>query len=248
MTRVLTIDASPRPGRAGTHTHGSHTRRLTDRFVSRWRAARPDDEILYRDLAAAPPALTTVEWIEAAFTPAEARLPWMQAVLAESDRLIDELEQADVLVLGVPMYNFGPPAAFKAWIDNIVRLDRTVDFDLKQGEHPYLPLAHYVPRLNDRPRHAVLLSSRGGFDFDAGQPLAYLNHLEPSVHTVLKYIGIGEMHSVAIEHQEEGGERFAASVDAANRRLDALIDELLVVVGSGSQSRRARTAEYADEH
>ncbi|MGL6252249.1 MAG: FMN-dependent NADH-azoreductase, partial [Billgrantia desiderata] len=120
MTRLLHLDASPRPGRAGSHDHGSHTRRLTHHFVSRWRTLEPDAEIVYRDIGANPPQLTSVEWIEAAFTPIEQQTEPMRELLTESDALVDEVARADILVLGVPMYNFGPPAAFKAWIDNIV--------------------------------------------------------------------------------------------------------------------------------
>lgn len=129
MTRLLHLDASPRPGRAGTQAHGSHTRRLTHHFVSRWQALEPEAEVVYRDIGANPPQLTSLEWIEAAFTPTEQQTASMRASLAESDALVAEVEGADILVLGVPMYNFGPPAAFKAWIDNIVRVGRTVDVD-----------------------------------------------------------------------------------------------------------------------
>ncbi|MDI5986582.1 NAD(P)H-dependent oxidoreductase [Halomonas sp. M4R5S39] len=226
MTRLLHLDASPRPGRAGSQVHGSHTRHLTHHFVSRWRTLEPDVEIVYRDIGANPPQLTSVEWIEAEFTPAEHKTESMQAVLAESNALVDEVERADILVLGVPMYNFGPPAAFKAWIDNIVRIGRTVDFDMQQGAHPFVPLEHYVPLLADRPRHAVLLSSRGGFGFDQQDPLAAFNHLEPSVRTALQFIGIGAFHDIAIEHQEEGGEALAASTESALTRIDQLVERL----------------------
>ncbi|WP_010629826.1 FMN-dependent NADH-azoreductase [Halomonas sp. KM-1] len=226
MTRLLHLDASPRPGRAGTHDHGSHTRRLTHHFITRWRALEPEAEVVYRDIGANPPPLTSVEWIEAAFTPAENRSESMQSVLAESDALVDEVIRADILVLGVPMYNFGPPAAFKAWIDNIVRLGRTVDYDPQYGDHPYLPLTHYIPLMADRPRHAVLLSSRGDHGFDPGGRLGELNHMEPGARTALQFIGIGGFHSIAIEHQEEGGEALAASTESALARIDRLVEQL----------------------
>lgn len=226
MTRLLHLDASPRPGRAGSHDHGSHTRRLTHHFVSRWRTLEPDAEIVYRDIGANPPQLTSVEWIEAAFTSPEQQTDPMRAVLAESDTLVDEVVRADILVLGVPMYNFGPPAAFKAWIDNIVRLGRTIDFDMQYGAHPFMPLESYVPLLADRKRHAVLLSSRGGYDFDPGRSMAAFNHLEPGARTALQFIGIGGFHSIAIEHQEEGGEALAASTHSALARIDRLVEQL----------------------
>ncbi|MCE8004104.1 FMN-dependent NADH-azoreductase [Billgrantia ethanolica] len=226
MTRLLHLDASPRPGRAGSHDHGSHTRRLTHHFVSRWRTLEPDAEIVYRDLGANPPQLTSVEWIEAAFTPIEQQTEPMRELLTESDALVDEVVRADILVLGVPMYNFGPPAAFKAWIDNIVRIGRTVDFDMQYGAHPFMPLESYVPLLAGRKRHAVLLSSRGGYDFDPGRSMAAFNHLEPGARTALQFIGIGGFHSIAIEHQEEGGEALAASTESALARIDQLIESL----------------------
>lgn len=226
MTRLLHLDASPRPGRAGSHVHGSHTRRLTHHFVSRWQSLEPEADIVYRDIGANPPRFTSVEWIEAAFTPIEEQTEPMRELLAESNALIDEVVRADILVLGVPMYNFGTPAAFKAWIDNIVRVGRTVDFDVQYGTHPHLPLEYYVPLLADRPRHAVLLSSRGGFGFDRQGPLADFNHLEPSVRTALQFIGIGGFHDIAIEHQEEGGEALAASTESAMARIDRLVERL----------------------
>ena len=129
MTTLLHIDASARSGRSGTDPHGSHSRRLTDRFVRQWLAAQPDSEVVYRDVGQQPPAPVSAEWIHAAFTPEAQREPWMHEALRQSDELVDELMRADVIVAGVPMYNFGPPAQFKAYIDNIVRVGRTFGFD-----------------------------------------------------------------------------------------------------------------------
>ena len=64
----------------------------------------------------------------------------MHEVLAESDTLVDELLAADVIVAGVPMYNFGVPAQFKAYIDNIVRVGRTFRFDRSREGEPYWPM------------------------------------------------------------------------------------------------------------
>lgn len=218
--KILHIDASARPGRSGTHVHGSHTRRLTHRFVAQWQAARPQDKIIYRDIGSAPPSIIGGDWIHAAFAPADKQEPWMNETLAESDTLVNELIAADVLVLGIPLYNFNVPAAFKAWIDQVVRINKTVAFNPDNHLNPFIPL------LADRPRHAVVLSSRGGFGFDPGGEFAHMNHLEPSVRTALGFIGINEMHSIAIEHQEEGGEVLAESIRQAEAKLDDLVNEL----------------------
>ncbi|AWV06236.1 FMN-dependent NADH-azoreductase [Marilutibacter maris] len=221
MTRLLHLDASARPGHHGVIAHGSHSRALSHRFVTRWRAARPDDPVRYRDLGATPPQPVDHDWIRAEFTPRDRRDAQMVARLAESNALVDELIDSDLLVIGAPLYNFGMPVPLKAWIDGIVRIGRTVLFDPSRGDDPYVPL------LTDKPRRVVVLSSRGGHGMDEGGPLAHMNHLEPHLRTALGFIGIDDIHAVAVEHQEFGGERLAASVAAANAGVDALVDTLL---------------------
>lgn len=221
MPRILHIDASARPGLAGRDEHGSHSRNLSHRFIHRWREERPNDPVTHREVGLSPPAFIDQRRIEAAFASEARRQPWMADVLAESDRLVDELVAADVLVIGSPLYNFGMPAALKAWVDQIVRVGRTVDFDPSQPEDPFTPL------LADRPRQAIILSARGGEGFEPGGPLAHMNHLEPALITVLEFIGINRIHRVAIEYQEAGGDLLAASVANANKKVDALADQLL---------------------
>ena len=218
---LLHIDASARPGRSGTDLHGSHTRRLSARFVERWRKARPADRIDYLDVGRQPPAHVDGRWIHAAFTPPAAREPWMAEALAESDRLVDQLIAADVVVIGLPMYNFSVPAQFKAWIDNIVRVGRTFGFDRSRGAVPYWPM------LADAGKRVVLLGARGDHGYDAGGRIAHLNHTENSVSSALGYIGVTEVYEAAVESDEFGGEQFAQSIRRAEQRVDALVDELL---------------------
>jgi FMN-dependent NADH-azoreductase len=220
MPHILHLDASARPGLAGQVQHGSHSRNLSQRFVSQWLARRGQDSLTYRDIGQNPPSIINHDWIAASFTPEQQREPWMQATLAESEQLVDELIAADVLVLGTPLYNFGMPAALKAWIDQIVRPGRTVEVDESNRLDPY------VPMLADRPRHAVILTARGGIGFDAGGAMAHMNHLEPNLITALGFIGITRVHQIAIEGQEVGGELLAESVAQALHRVDALVVQL----------------------
>lgn len=220
MPHILHLDTSARPGLAGKDLHGSHSRNLSQRFVSQWLARRAQDSLTYRDIGQNPPTIIDHDWIAASFTPEEQREPWMQDTLTESDQLVDELIAADVLVIGAPLYNFSMPAALKAWIDQIVRTGKTVAFDDSN------PLDPYVPLLADRPRHAVILSARGGVGFDAGGAMAHMNHLEPSLITALGFIGITQVHQIAIEGQEVGGELLAESVAHALNKVDALVAQL----------------------
>lgn len=221
MTSLLHLDASARGGRSDLHSHGSHTRRLSARFAARWRAASAADALLYRDIGLCPPAPVDGAWIHAAFTPEARRAPWMHQRLAESDELVDELIGADLIVAGVPMYNFGVPSGFKAYIDNIVRVGRSFGFDRARAGEPYWPL------LDERPRTLVLLSSRGDYGYGPGGRIDAMNHVEPAVRTAFGYIGITDVRSIAVEYDEFGGERLAASLQEAEAAVDALVDTLL---------------------
>ena len=223
MTHILQIDASARPGIRGQVPHGSHTRALTQRFVSQWQAADAlsggRSTVQYRDVGAHPPAAIDANWVRAAFTPRAQRSAGLNAHLRESDALVAELRAADVLVLGVPIYNFGAPAGFKAWIDKVVRVGETFGFDAAQAD-PYTPL------LAEKPRAVVFLTARGASGMDADGPQAALNHLDGAVQTALALLGLTDWHAVAIEHDEHGGEALAQSVREAMARVDALVAQL----------------------
>ncbi|HZX75582.1 FMN-dependent NADH-azoreductase [Lysobacter sp.] len=221
MIRLLHIDSSARPGGSDEHPHGSHTRRLSARFIRQWRSHRPLDTVIHRDLALQPPTPVTGQWVHAAFTPPAQREPWMHDVLAESDTLIDELIAADVIVIGAPMYNFGMPSTLKAWIDNIVRVGRTFGFDRQRAGEPYWPL------LADQRKRLVLLGARGDHGYDPGQRLHADNHVEAGVITPLRYIGIARADCIAIEYDEFRDERLQASIAAAEAQVDALVARLV---------------------
>lgn len=112
-TNILRVDGSMR-------RDGSRSRFLTDALVEKLRAANGDTRLTTRDLANGAPFVDAA-WIEANFTAPETRSSEQRAVLAQSDALLGEVRDADILVLGAPIYNFGVPAAVKAWIDMIVR-------------------------------------------------------------------------------------------------------------------------------
>lgn len=224
MKTILHLDASARPGRSDESQHGSHTRRLSARFINRWRERRPDDTVIYRDVGLNPPNPVSGQWIHAAFTAPRDREPWMRDVLAESDALVDELLGADIIVAGVPMYNFGMPAQFKAYIDNIVRVGRTFGFDRARKGEPYWPLVRDGKSL-------VILSSRGDYGYGPGERLEKRNHVESGVMTPFAYIGITDAKSVAIEYDEFADARLRASIKAAEEAVDALVLDMTATLG-----------------
>jgi len=224
--RLLRIDASARPEGSERSPHGSHTRRLTERFLRRWQAARPQDGVTVRDVGQTPPRPVTGAWIHAAFTKPEQRTSSMQEALAESDALVDELIAADLIVAGVPMYNFGMPAQMKAYIDNIVRVGRTFGFDRARAGEPYWPM------LEGMGKRLVLLSARGDYGYDPGGRMAHVNHVEAGVRDVLAYLGVTDFESVAVEYDEFRDARFEASMAAAEQSVDGLVDRLLAEAAS----------------
>jgi FMN-dependent NADH-azoreductase len=220
MKTLLHIDASARLGGSNMASFGSHSRRLSARFVERWREWRPQDRVLYRDVGQNPPRPVSAQWIHSAFTKPEERAPWMDAVLQESDMLVDELVAADVIVAGVPMYNFNVPAQFKAYIDNIVRVGRTFGFDRARSGEPYWPL------LGDMNKKLIILTSRGDFGYGSPERIAHMNHVEPSIRTAFGYIGIIDVHSVAVEYDEYADDRLTASIAAAEAAVDGVVTQL----------------------
>ncbi len=112
--KILQINASAR-------SHGANSTRLPDTITTRLIARNPDAIVERRDLAAHPHPVLDEAALGALFTPAEQRTPEQSARIALDDALIAQVQSADILVLGVPMYNFGIPVQLKSWIDAIAR-------------------------------------------------------------------------------------------------------------------------------
>jgi len=202
MTTLLVLHASPRRER-------SLSRQLAETFVSRWGQLRPHDAILRRDVGIQHPPLLTEEWIAACFTPDEEQTAAHKEVLAYSDQAIAELARADVIVIATPRYNYGMPAALKAWFDQVIRIRRTFRFDRSDRTWPLSPLLSG--------KTLVLLTSSGEFGFHAGGLRQEWEHLEAHVRTCSRYLGVAaeDVHHVAIEYQEFADERHEASMRAA---------------------------------
>lgn len=111
---ILQINSSSRPG-------ASHSSRLADAIAERVVAAHGSSKLTVRDLGRQPLSELDEPALQALFTPTEQRTAEQAARVAIDDALIAEIQAADVLVLGVPMYNFGVPAQLKNWIDAIAR-------------------------------------------------------------------------------------------------------------------------------
>lgn len=198
---ILQVNASAR-------RDGSISTRLAGELVARLREHSPGATLVVRDLAATPHPVLDEAALQALFTPAEARTPAQAARVALDDALIAELQAADVLVLGVPMYNFGVPAGLKNWIDAIARARVTFRYTesgpegLLKGKKVYLVLA------------------RGGIhrDTPADTQLPYLR-------SVLGFLGMTDVEPVFAEGLSMGPQAEQAALAAARGRIDTLVGE-----------------------
>ena len=117
--------------RSSIFSENGQSSQLAERFVASWRAANPQGQVIVRDLALEPvPHLDGARFGAVLAKPGE-RSADQDAVIAYSDQLIDELKRADVVVLGLPMYNFGIPSQLKSYFDHIARAGITFRYTEK---------------------------------------------------------------------------------------------------------------------
>jgi FMN-dependent NADH-azoreductase len=117
---------------ASLNNGNGQSSQLANQFVAAFRKRHPDAKIVVRDVAAADPVPhLDAERFGAFTTKPEQRNTRQRAMVAYSDALIDELRQAEVIVLGLPMYNFGVPSQLKAYFDHIARAGVTFNYTEK---------------------------------------------------------------------------------------------------------------------
>ncbi|MCE7997541.1 MAG: ACP phosphodiesterase [Rhodobiaceae bacterium] len=211
MATLLRIDASAR------HTR-SLTRMMSDHFLHTWHRTTSDLKVIERDVGLYPPTPISESWIDAAFTPIDRRTNEQRAQLETSDRLIDELDRSDVILMATPMYNYGLPASLKAWVDQIVRVGKTFTFDLSRGDRPLEPIFSG--------KTLAILTATGEFGFGAGGINADADHLVPHIRTISKYLGAESLHHIGIEYQEFADHRFEKSKADALTSVELLAQKL----------------------
>ncbi|WP_395402105.1 FMN-dependent NADH-azoreductase [Arthrobacter sp. UC242_113] len=162
MTTLLHINSSVFPGEA------SSSRSVADVFRKAWEEQYPEGAVIYRDIAANPVPHITADAHTAGFAAPAERTPEQSAAFAARVKLIEELEQADAVLIGAPMYNFSIPSTLKAWLDNVILLGRTA------GE---TPSAQGTP--------VTVIASRGG-SYAPGTPREGFEFVQNYLESVLK--------------------------------------------------------------
>ena len=218
MKTLLNLDTSARRTDNAAQEYNSISKTLSAYFMDKWTASNNEDKVIHRDLGVNPPEFISQDWIAAVFTPDERKTDEQRALLALSDTLIEEVAQADVIVISSPMYNYGMPAVLKAWFDQVIRINKTFSFDLARGDFPIEPIMSE--------KKLVLISSSGEFGFELGGIREKMNHLGPHVETVSKYLGVEEFYEVKSEYQEFADERHQQSLKNAYSEIDELVIKL----------------------
>ena len=175
---------------------------LSNEFVKSWLAKHPDGKVVVRDLAKNPVPHLDGTTVTAFFTPAESRTAEQQTLVDFSDSLIAEIQNADALVIGVPLYNFGVPSQLKAYFDQLARAGVTFKYT-ETGT---------VGLLNDKPVHIV--AARGGFY--AGSPAdtqtGFLNMF-------LNFLGLKSVNYIYAEGLNLGDDSKTKSLSNAREQI-----------------------------
>jgi FMN-dependent NADH-azoreductase len=193
---LLRIDSSAR--------RNSVSRQLTARFAEAWQHEHPRGKVIARDLATTALPHITDEWVQAVHSNPATLTAEQKQVLAVSDTLVEELVQADSIVIGAPMYNFAIPAPLKAWIDQVVRVGKTVLF------------AAAGPKGILTGKKVYVITSRGGA-YRSGTFTERFDYQEPYLRHILGFIGLTDVTFIHAENQKPGAEAEIAKAAAIAR-------------------------------
>ncbi|KXX66310.1 FMN-dependent NADH-azoreductase [Marichromatium gracile] len=203
MNKILHLDSSLFAAQGVSTILGAQ-------LVDALRTHHPALEVTHHDLAATPLPALDAAGVSAFATPAEQRDADQQAAVARSDALIDELREADLLVIGAPMYNFAIPVQLKSWFDHVARAGETFRYT-EQGPVGLL-----------EGKRAVALLSRGGIHRDSPEDTvaAYLTSMLP-------FLGIDDVRLIYAEGLNLGDQPRRASIARATEQVQALAAELV---------------------
>ena len=179
---------------------------LSQEFVQHWKTQHPDGKVVVRDFAKETVPHLDAARVQALFTPEADRTAEQQAVLDYSDRIIAEIQAADAIVIGVPLYNFGVPSTLKAYFDHIARAGVTFKYT-ETGPQGLLS-----------GKRAIVLTARGGI-YAGGS----MDHQEPYLRQALAFIGIHDVRFVHAEGLNLGAEFLERGVTGAKTQLAELV-------------------------
>jgi len=197
--KILQINSSAR-------TEGSHSTKLANALIERLRATQSQAEVTVRDLGRTPHPMLDETALQALFTPAEQRTPEQAARVALDDALIAEIQLADVVVLGVPMYNFGVPAQLKSWIDAISRAQVTFRYT-EQGPEGLL-----------KGKKVYVVLTRGGLYRNTPTDTQ-----TPYLKTLFGFLGMTDVQFMYAEGLAMGPEAEQTALESAQQQIEEAV-------------------------
>ena len=197
--KILQVNASVRGADA-------NSTKIANQITAALLAKHPQAQVTLRDLGAQAPAVLDSNGAQALFTPADARNPEQQQRVAQDDELIAEVQAADVLVLGVPMYNFGNSVQLKSWIDALCRNGVTFRYT-EQGS---------IGLLENK---TVYVGFARGGRYRGSE----LDSQTPYLKAVLGFIGLHDVRFIYAEGLNMGAEAAAQGFAEAKQDLAAAL-------------------------
>jgi FMN-dependent NADH-azoreductase len=204
---LLRIDSSP-------YGENAISRMLTEEFVQRWLAANPEGEVVSRNLSASAIPAVDPAWVTANYTPEESRTHRQCEILKFSADLIRELTDADEIVIGLPIHNWGPPAIFKLWVDQVIT-PATLSARPLEGK-----------------RATFLIAA--GRNYGPGSPDSTRNFVTPWLRAVFGSLGASDMQDALADctRRVHSGDLNRASFLAQHRDvIDGLFNRERSVIG-----------------
>lgn len=198
MKKVLVINSSAR-------AHHSHSRKLTKVFIDYWESIHINPVIRFRELGNTDVPHVNENWIAAAFKPEARRSEKDVESLKISDVYISELREADVIVVGSPMYNWSIPSSLKAYIDQVLRVNETFRVDRTNTQNPYVGLLEN--------KTLFLLLSRGDEGYEKGEYNEHMNFQSTYLKTIFNVMGISNTHVFATNGKPSDAELLKKTLD-----------------------------------
>lgn len=181
---------------------GGHSSKLAADFIEQWKHTQPQGKVVVRDLITNSTPHLDADIIAALMTPEADRSAEQQVVASHSDTLIDEIRDADLIVIGVPMYNFGIPSQMKAYLDQLARAGVTFKYT-ENGP---------VGLLGDKP--VYLFATRGGMYRDSGADFQI-----PFMTQFLNFIGLSSIEVIYAEGLNMGDDQAESAIKIAKDQI-----------------------------
>lgn len=203
MSTLLHLDVSPRSA--------SISSELAAKYVSALKAKDPAATVYHHNTTRESYPFVDESALGVLYGGVAAETEAQKKIFAVSEQLIAEFLAADVIVLGLPMWNLGVPASFKAWVDLVSRPGKTFQYVAGGGVAPLVPAGKKV----------VVFHSSGGA-YGEGSPWAAYNQVDPYLRTIFGFFGITDLKIIHVENQNRSGDAPAEGLKAAEAELAAL--------------------------